>query len=213
MESCHQSNSLEDSDDFLDELDDTSDLPTSLILTNVDICVFTDSEQRTLFEDLFRTFESTASFHYFKSFRRARVNFESPDSAAQARIQCHQMKFADSVLNCYFAQASSPDGEERDLKDGSHLRPPTPQRQFLISPPASPPVGWEPAPEAEPCISYDIISALASLTPGETHELHPATGSQPGIVVHVCEEESSLAKGKPKVIHTRCPDRTSVADS
>lgn len=202
MEDSLESNPLEESDDFFEDVDDTSDLPMSLIVTNVDISVYTDSEQRTQFEDLFRRFDSAASFHYLKSFRRVRVIFESPDAAAQARIQCHQMKFGESVLNCYFAQASSPDGES---KDGAHLQPPLPQRQFLISPPASPPVGWAPSEEAQPCISYDIITALASLTPGETHELHPATESQPGIVVHVCEE-TSPSKGKPKVLHTRRPD-------
>ncbi|EEC08243.1 calcipressin, putative [Ixodes scapularis] len=144
MEDSLESNPLEESDDFFEDVDDTSDLPMSLIVTNVDISVYTDSEQR----------------------------------------------------------ASSPEGEG---KDGAHLQPPLPQRQFLISPPASPPVGWAPSEEAQPCISYDIISALASLTPGETHELHPATGSQPGIVVHVCEE-TSPSKGKPKVLHTRRPD-------
>uniref|UniRef100_A0A2R5LG24 Putative calcineurin-mediated signaling pathway inhibitor dscr1 n=1 Tax=Ornithodoros turicata TaxID=34597 RepID=A0A2R5LG24_9ACAR len=202
----HSMNAIGEAEELFTDLDDTSDLPTSLIITNVDISVFTDSEQRTAFEDMFRQFEEEASFHYFKSFRRARVNFSTPDSAAQARIRCHQTTFRENALNCYFAQAASP-GE---CSPGSSLlQPPLPQRQFLISPPASPPVGWEPREEAEPCLSYDIITALASLTPGESHELHPASGSQPGIIVHICEE-TSPTKSKPKaVIHTRCPEHGS----
>lgn len=45
-----------------------------------------------------------------------------------------------------------------------------PQRtkQFLISPPASPPVGWEPVTEESPCVDYSLVTALASLQlPGE----------------------------------------------
>lgn len=40
---------------------------------------------------------------------------------------------------------------------------------------------------------------------GETHELHAASGSQPGIVVHVCEEKLAGSKGM-RISHTRCPD-------
>ena len=40
-----------------------------------------------------------------------------------------------------------------------------PQRtkQFLISPPASPPVGWEQSGEQSPCVDFALVTALASL--------------------------------------------------
>jgi hypothetical protein len=47
-----------------------------------------------------------------------------------------------------------------------HLKLPPLTKQFLISPPASPPLDWEPVHEAEPVINFDLLHAMASLAPG-----------------------------------------------
>ena len=51
------------------------------------------------------------------------------------------------------------------------LMPPKREKQFLISPPASPPIGWEPCDEAQPLINYDIIAAIADLAPGKCAQI------------------------------------------
>lgn len=61
-------------------------------------------------EELFKQFGENATFQYFKSFRRMRVNYKSPSAAAHARIQLHQAKFGDTNINCYFAQPVTPIG-------------------------------------------------------------------------------------------------------
>lgn len=183
----------------IDELIHDEDLPTSLIVTNLDSALFKSDELKKQIEMLFKQYGDIVSFQYFRSFRRMRVNYSCPAAAAKARIQLHQTQFLNTIMNCYFAQPVTP----IDAAD-QHLQPPAPLKQFLISPPASPPVGWEPRDEGEPLVNYDLLAAIANLTPGETHELHAASGSQPGIVVHVCEETGG--KPHPRIMHTRCPE-------
>ena len=44
-------------------------------------------------------------------------------------------------------------------------------KQFLISPPASPPVGWEPISEDPPTVDYNLIAALSQLRkPGNLYQ-------------------------------------------
>ena len=56
------------------------------------------------FESLFRKYDDTASFLYLKSFRRARVNFSTPEMAATARIHLNEVELYGKRVKCYFAQ-------------------------------------------------------------------------------------------------------------
>ncbi|XP_015911882.2 calcipressin-1 [Parasteatoda tepidariorum] len=205
--------SLEDDTDISEELADTSDLPKSVIITNVDSDIINDECRKIQFERIFLHFDEEASFQYFKSFHRVRVNYTNPTAAAKARIQCHQTKIGGNVVNCYFAQPSVCSGNKDNETSDAYLQPPSPVRQFLISPPASPPVGWEPVDEAQPCLNYDLLQALAKLTPGEAHELHPPSSTQPGIVVHVCEDLKAERCPKLKIEQTRRPDSIDSSSS
>ncbi|TMW50164.1 hypothetical protein DOY81_004789 [Sarcophaga bullata] len=185
--------------------DSFDDLPTSIIVTNIHSEVFANPQLKQEMEDLFRMFSDKATFQWLRSFRRLRVNYDNAIAAANARIKLHQYEFnKKTIITCYFAQPVTP-------VSNKNLQPPAPVKQFLISPPASPPAGWEPREENEPLVNHDLLAALASLTPGESHELHPQSEDQPAIVVHTAKlpEPSDIlsTSGKIPIVPTKCPER------
>ena len=149
------------------------------------------------------------------------MDLSSAEVTAKARVHLHQTPFGETIINCYFGHP--PLGPTHQF-----LQLPPPVRQFLISPPASPPVGWEPAAESGPVVNFDLLAAIATLGPGtlfthflynhnlltrpqpnqvgEPHELLPPTESQPGIVVHICED-GQAKQPKASIVQTSCPER------
>lgn len=194
---------------------------TILIVTNVDSNIFTDKLLQAKFESLFTAYDSNVTFRYLKSFRRVRLDFTDSRKANSARLNLSQYKLGNTVFKCFNAQIIKPNnnGDNNPNRDSSamnacystHLNIPKLTKQFLISPPASPPEGWEPVIESSPCIDVQLISAIANLVPGEVHEIHPASESQPGIYVEVCEdpqfanESSAMQRSCSRIPKTMSP--------
>ena len=191
----------------------------SLIVTNVDSSVFVDEMVKANFESLFLAFDKTAAFYYIRTFRRVRIDFQTADEATGAKNHLDQTLIGSNQIHCYFIKIYGPSDPEE-----AFLQPPPLEKQFLISPPCSPPVGWEQPredkPNMNPVVDYDILAAIAQLAPGENHELQPSTSvtirgnsvHTPSIVVQVCgNQEDFTSFGKPrncgKIVQTRCPER------
>ncbi|XP_041834810.1 calcipressin-1-like isoform X1 [Melanotaenia boesemani] len=188
-----------------------TDLPNALIACKVPEDLFDDGGLKASFESLFRSFDPEVQFQYFRSFRRVRISFSDALAAAEARLRLHKTDFNGKEMRLYFAQS---------VHIGSpRLEPPKPEKQFLISPPASPPVGWEQSQDATPVINYDLLCAISKLGPGDKYELQTATPTTPSVVVHVCEDERGNSSApddsdqddkprtpRPKIIQTRRPD-------
>lgn len=202
--------------DSLNVSGEEDELPKSIIVTNVDLSVFDNIDTKAHFEAMFREYEPNATFHYLRSFRRVRVDFEAHVAASSAKLSLDGTPMGNNVIHCYFLQILSPCADE-----DAYLHVPPLERQFLISPPASPPVGWEQPKEDKPVVDYELIAAMASLAPGETHELQPGKQvtmlgksiSTPSIVVQVCGQEELLPLPSARRIKpTKCPDRQNSLD-
>uniref|UniRef100_A0A8C5LLC7 Regulator of calcineurin 1 n=1 Tax=Leptobrachium leishanense TaxID=445787 RepID=A0A8C5LLC7_9ANUR len=123
----------------------------------------------------------------FQTFKRVRINFSNPLFAAE--IHLHKTDFLGKEIKRCFAQM---------LHIGSsHLAPLKPEKQFLISPPISPPVGWKEAEDATLVINYDLLYAISKLGPDKQYELH---------ALEVMEDEDVMCKPKPRIIQTQKPD-------
>ena len=71
-------------------------------------------------------------------------------------------------------------------------KPPKLEKQFLISPPASPPEGWQPIKEdgpssEQPGLHFELVARLAALNGGQSHEIIEPSTTTPAIILHACE--------------------------
>ncbi|KAL3321275.1 hypothetical protein Ciccas_000031 [Cichlidogyrus casuarinus] len=202
------------------------DLPNQLNIINVPKEVFENSPVKQLFEDLFRSFDSQARFIYLPSFRRVRVVFSNSETAFLARvktpgwtpngydqqngIKSFFVQFVIKKPKEHIASETDLDIVETIPQEDGFLKLPQQTRLFLLSPPASPPVGWAPRVEAEPVVSnFELFAALANLQPNTSHELHPSSQDevQPSIILTTADASDNENQPKVSLQRTRCPDR------
>ena len=184
------------SSDLADSSDDDQ-LQTVIFICNVHQDVFTVATIKEKFEQLFDKTD-LLQFIYLPSFRRVRVDCNTPQEAANVKRELNGTMFLDTEIKVFYGQSKKKESAP------VNLAPPPLEKQFLISPPASPPVGWEPVEENKPAFNFDLISSIVEMAPGQSHELHEGSENVPSVVVHVCENRKS-DDVKLKIQQTRRP--------
>ena len=153
----------------------------SIFVSRLPAQIFSDSnlELRDHLEAIFRRYGESATFHYLPSVSKVCVVFHRPGEAALAREELDKTEFLDyGCMKVESLRLITTPWDQRFLKV------PKTNRRFLLSPPSSPPVGWEPIEEPPPVPSGALESALFDLAycPGTNFDLHePENPSHPTI--------------------------------
>ncbi|KAF2236567.1 Calcipressin-domain-containing protein [Viridothelium virens] len=150
---------------------DLSDLPAlsqpsppsnTLLITNLnEPTIFHPTNLQTI-RDLLSSHAPLHSFSPLKSFRRLVVSFETTEAAISIRqaLDGSTIMGLTDRIRVYFGQPTPINPEDQ------HLQAPKSQKLFFISPPPSPPAGWEIRDEEPPnkeVHAEDLAGALAKL--------------------------------------------------
>jgi hypothetical protein len=120
----------------------------------------------------FATFGEINQWIPLACFGRIMVVYKDEDDAERAKIRCDPLILEASddrsktTMRVYRSAANPLIDNFSTIPDDHYLRPPAIERNFLISPPGSPPVGWEPVREEPPNptpLADDLMAALRKL--------------------------------------------------
>ncbi|KAI1307049.1 carbohydrate-binding module 1 protein [Mortierella claussenii] len=137
-------------------------LPTNtLIITNLEVAHF----EKDVMLKLKAKAESFGDVYYFapiKSFYRVFVVYYSTFDAQRAKELLHNTAFEDINVRVYFGQHTEINADPASR----YLHPPELEKNWLISPPGSPPVGWSQVREDPPNslhLADDLVKALLEM--------------------------------------------------
>ncbi|BFZ24750.1 hypothetical protein BsWGS_27789 [Bradybaena similaris] len=156
-----------------------------LIVENLDSSVFSNAETKAAFESTFRDVDSKVTFTYLQNIQGARLQFSSSDFAMKALAKFNGVVMFGKTIGCYNLQS-------RTASEG-FLQLPQKERIFLLSPPGSPPVGWEPRYDLEPTINSELLAAIASLGTGKDLVIHySGSDTAPQIVLSLSDNAADV---------------------
>lgn len=153
----------------------------SIFVSRLPAQIFSEDnlELRNHLEAIFKRYGESSTFHYLPSVSKVCVVFHRPGEAPLAREELDKIEFLD--YGCIKVESLSLISTPWDQR---FLKVPKSERRFLLSPPSSPPVGWEPIEESPPVSVGALESALFDLahTPGDNFDLYqPENPSFPTI--------------------------------
>lgn len=156
--------------------------------TNVLVCdnlppeIWSSSEAKTDFQKLFTCHGDIEEIEMEQENLRCRVVFTSYGEAIHALNAVHGKILAGTRIHAFYGPS-----QELDMMPMEYLNVPIQTKQFLISPPASPPVDWESVEEDPPIMEQEFLSlfegAELHAPPGVTRVLVKAEEAKPAICV------------------------------
>ncbi|OSX56251.1 hypothetical protein POSPLADRAFT_1160509 [Postia placenta MAD-698-R-SB12] len=177
----------------------------TLIITQLPPAFFESVVLETMHHH-FATYGSIYAWAPIKSFARIVLVYYSEDDAEHAKQECDYLIVGShnetpvTTLRVFRADPTPIVSVTGETRNGNiYLRPPEHEKNFLISPPGSPPVGWEPIREEPPNatpLAEDLIAALRRLqlqeeqrnkVPGVEVLLEPQDGVGIGVYVEDCD--------------------------
>ncbi|KAG0324581.1 hypothetical protein BGZ99_001645 [Dissophora globulifera] len=137
-------------------------LPTNtIIVTNLEAVHF-EKDTMLRLKAKVETFGDVYYFAPIKSFYRVFVVYRSTFDAQQAKAVLHNTAFEGTSLRVYIGQHT-----EINLDPATrYLHPPELEKNWLISPPGSPPIGWTQVREDPPNslhLAEDLVKALIEM--------------------------------------------------
>ncbi|KAH9977039.1 calcineurin-binding protein [Lactifluus volemus] len=177
---------------------ESSKRTNTLVLTQLPIPFFHPRVMDALHHH-FALHGSIRAWAPLRTFGRVIVVYESEDSADDAKMYCDGLQIDGTPETPPFVlRVFRADPTQLTPPGGSHLRPPAIEKNFLISPPGSPPVGWEQVVEEPPNaapLAEDLITALRKLQlvagaasgGGREMILDPEDGVGIGVYVEDCD--------------------------
>ncbi|TFK64345.1 Calcipressin [Pluteus cervinus] len=165
----------------------------------------------TVLKAHFESFGDINQWVPLPGFGRIIVVYYLEEHAEDAKLQCDPIVLEGEAygqspvrLRVYRADPNpliEPDAFSH-VPAANYLRPPVQDKNFLISPPGSPPVGWEPVQEDPPnsCpLADDLVAALEKLQTKERGSgleilLDPMEGSGVGVYVEDCDMDEGDAE-------------------
>ncbi|KAI6046685.1 Calcipressin [Pisolithus marmoratus] len=171
----------------------------SLIITQVPLNFFEPIILRAL-REYFAVYGEIVHWVPISCLSRILLVYNDVESVEQAKVSSDPLVIrpahgAQSILRVYRAEPNPISSPSSPASDDQLLKPPPLEKNFLISPPGSPPVGWEQIREEPPnsaALAEDLIAALNKLKCREKRGsrevlLEPEDGIGVGVYVEDCD--------------------------
>eukprot|EP00042_Codosiga_hollandica_P032619 m.210180 g.210180 ORF g.210180 m.210180 type:complete len:244 (-) comp53957_c0_seq11:1879-2610(-) len=177
-----------------------------LVVSNAPHALLALTYNHAIIKEIFEQYGRVMLFEVLTEASKVRIGYEVREEAVLARLALHGREVFGSVISILYEQRPEVDfapvplaSLQRDVSPSEMLQVPELEKQFLISPPPSPPIGWEQSTEDGPVINHELIAAIERLREagGDLAApivVVPATTETPSICVACCDSPPPLPR-------------------